>query len=338
MTTATVRAQNPFITLGLRKEALLGLPDNLIQEMVRSQYRVLAKARHPDTGGSPAAFRKLQWAFDELTRDETFSYWRNKLAQGPKSGVQKEESQAAALLEQLKLSERQNLRLWMAMAHPTAFGASAVHVRNLRILVTDILDGVMRSKILEATRRPGFWYDRRESKSNAYDLDIDARGRITRTTLKKVLFKKQAGRPEGIRPEWIEDRQQNNSYYWERTEQTQHFPGLQLVGSLNPQEMVVPDTNRNVTLGALLPGKIGKEHYDWVREGFPAEVFAPAYPFLHPMLRTLACVVACRVDQEKHLRFVILGQARAMVRTAKSETHPARKETSNVPGESLSDV
>lgn len=44
----------------------LGVPINASPEMVRTAYRVLAKKHHPDNGGDPELFRRLQGAMERF--------------------------------------------------------------------------------------------------------------------------------------------------------------------------------------------------------------------------------------------------------------------------------
>ena len=51
-----------------RQEALtvLGLPSSADSTAVKRAYRQLARHHHPDLGGDPASFRRLQHAFERL--------------------------------------------------------------------------------------------------------------------------------------------------------------------------------------------------------------------------------------------------------------------------------
>ena len=52
---------------------LLGVPTNATSYEIRRAYRRLARSAHPDRGGDPAEFIKIQGAYEALTNDSTGS-------------------------------------------------------------------------------------------------------------------------------------------------------------------------------------------------------------------------------------------------------------------------
>ena len=51
---------NPYVILGVRPEAST--------IVIKAAYRAMAKEKHPDAGGNPEDFKKIQEAYEEIMR------------------------------------------------------------------------------------------------------------------------------------------------------------------------------------------------------------------------------------------------------------------------------
>jgi hypothetical protein len=57
-------------TSGINWWQTLGVPVNASEELVRDAYKMLVKKHHPDLGGDPELFRRLQEAMDQFERSK----------------------------------------------------------------------------------------------------------------------------------------------------------------------------------------------------------------------------------------------------------------------------
>ncbi|MBF0551530.1 MAG: J domain-containing protein [Deltaproteobacteria bacterium] len=73
--------KNPFAVFGLTPEIVKALSNDQLKDLVRSNYRILLKAFHPDTGGKGERCVELNLAYESVNNkieDEGFQYWRDK--------------------------------------------------------------------------------------------------------------------------------------------------------------------------------------------------------------------------------------------------------------------
>lgn len=67
--------ETAVLVRGIDYYELLGVARDASQDEIRSAYRALAKAMHPDTGGTAGAFRLLREAYETLTDPERRQYY-----------------------------------------------------------------------------------------------------------------------------------------------------------------------------------------------------------------------------------------------------------------------
>jgi len=78
--------KNPFEILGLNPNILMGLSDEEIQLLVRSQYRALQRIHHPDMGGDAKKSMEINSAYNALTSSEYFKQYKKAFIK-PKAKV-----------------------------------------------------------------------------------------------------------------------------------------------------------------------------------------------------------------------------------------------------------
>jgi curved DNA-binding protein CbpA len=86
---------------------VLGLKECCSTDQVRAAYRRQSKTAHPDKGGSPEDFRRLQWAHDVLTDEDRREWWdTHEWDRGDRAKLEQAASQMLAnLLRQVLASD-----------------------------------------------------------------------------------------------------------------------------------------------------------------------------------------------------------------------------------------
>ena len=316
-----MRSTNPFHILGLRVELLQGLSDLQIHQIIKSQFRTLSMLYHPDTGGDRNKFQEIVWADDQLDvgkNPETYAHWKYKLKATRKNQVDDLTRRVEVAEDALDVLTLRLMDCWQALAHPTDFGLSVPLIRNRRFLMSDTLDCVLRMRSLEQ-RAYGHGSGLRSSflPGNAYDIDVDHKGRIYRAKLEKTEFDDRADIPD-LPNEWVEVRmQKGRSYYWNRVEEPVELVGYKLVGALD-HETMAPLKGRRTSIGELITGPALAGCSQVVEGGFTVAEFMPMMQFMRPFMRFQDFLIAGKSDG-KQMKFLVLGQARHSVKLKMKE-------------------
>ena len=129
------RQNNPFHILGLRADALRGLNDQQLDEVVQSAHRALAKIHHPDKGGRADAFQKISWARQQVSlTSETLEHWKERFFRLRREHLSEAEAVVDHQREQLADDREQLLDFCRSLCLHHDPGV-AHRMRNVRIML-----------------------------------------------------------------------------------------------------------------------------------------------------------------------------------------------------------
>ena len=315
MTTATNPITvNPFIVLGLHPDGCRRLDSESLMSLIKAHHLKLSAAFHPDRGGNVAKFKVVQWAFGQLnpkTDPDLYEYWCERFfSRRRRSGRAEAESQQ---LERGKEAVKTVKELWRSIVHPTQFGYSVVHARNIRFLLSDGMETLFQAKIRQSRQWSGPWPNQMAKNFRSIDLDVDAEGLLHKTFLTRINYDPRKETPIVPKP-WIEERspRSSSSYYWKREEKSIDYKDARLIGTLDVRDLSDDKTDQTVTMAALIPGSVCLEHYDWLEKGFPERSFAFALPAIRPWIRHFTYLIGAYWDGHQ-MRYIVFGQIRKVM-------------------------
>lgn len=314
---------NPFQTMGLTPQILVKLSNQQIGELVRSQYRILVRIKHPDVGGCESEFKEIQSAYEELDQvknPEKFQFHKAWYLKSKKD-------QMIAVKEKISLFEQEKDMLTGCLAsfwsglleQPGSVNTPVWKLRSGSIIVQDIF---YKKMVWKKTARKSHSSAGNHVKTGfevldpMYEIVIGCMGELN---LYDVSVQPYLPRIHGHPPrESLIPHPSGNPIYVKRQSNLKSLTGSSLLGTIvlpnhiidpkNPMGNVIWNPLREAT--ALLPPQNGEEMKPWLQ----ISQLKPYLPDLKPFLRvsdgnvrTLLVQIAFK---ESILKCNILGTVR----------------------------
>lgn len=301
-------ATNPFGTLGFTASFIRGYKDKDIVTIIKAQYRTLSRIHHPDLGGNPATFRKIQQAYEQLEDKDQYKYYKEQFLRVQKDKISDLYSQVA----EAQSSTDRILNIFAGYIQ--GLGAKdndkigILNIPRCMLLISDV--GEFHSYRRELSRMYGTggripgstWLD---IPNRTYDLEIAGDGGLTKYFVKKVrmLSAEHHNHFKGWCSKANEDQpNKSTSYCWIRTGEEIKLEGLTIVGTI-PEGIY--GTNQQQLVKSVISTTSQSGSYNPAAEGLSASEFAPLLDYMEPIIDSRRYLVAVKGDQER--RFVILG-------------------------------
>lgn len=326
--------KNPFTVLGFAQCAFKGLSDESIRSLVKAQFLALVTLHHPDRHGDVERFKEVQEAFDKLKEDFEFGYWKKSFLRNRKDQVaelEKAHHQTSAEVTALRSSLIEFLiarcRGKEIFQHPT-FGlkealVDTIGMGGFSIFNPPPVSAIMMDRLTELLRKQAL-EERRKAKaktsvygeisSGCFEFCISPEGVMTRQDLVKTYFDPRENWRPKVHKEWIElrDAPPTRSYYWKPEGKPVVVQGT-LIGSFPTKVLSDNRVQENPEVAGLIPTDVTPDDYKILERGYSAYEFEPYLRYILPRVMSGSLVIVAEGDDERSLRFKILGYARKIL-------------------------
>lgn len=304
------RVDNPFTTLGLNPAVVRGHTDDQIQAIIKTLYRTLSTMHHPDKGGSAVTFRKIASAYEVLSDQQEYLYWKELLL---RSSRQQVEAVRQELEKQIQTTEEDAQAAWDKLNevfYCWLAGKKPSFSKHppMRLRVTDIMRTFLRME--QRGDHSSFITPMDNSDvRGVFDLEIDAAGKMTKYYLTKVRAK-PSQIPKSIHPKWRhKGARPQDCFYWKRTGKRELVRGWKIIGTISEGAVIrtqYPPQPASFT-GFLRHTLAGKT-VERIALGYDEVEFEPVLNYLSPIIKPKSYLVAAKALPGGILRFTILGK------------------------------
>lgn len=300
---------NPFATLGISREALVGLTDEQAWSLVKAMHRALALIHHPDRGGNARRFRGLQQALEALDYDshpESFAEWKQRLSNRPATRLAESETKRALAEEAHSAVEQVLHDYWLACAGPVAAPEGAFNVFGIpaaRILVSeDLVSLFMRRQV-----SPWVYVPRSHVEF------VVAGGALRRFRMKELPASSED--VAALRPEqaaWgYKGSSKRAAYVLRRIDDGEPLRSTRILGGISSHDLSAGETTSRF-LAPLLDGMVATgDEVGTIRKGFTWEEFRRYCTAMRPWVAKGDLLVLATAGPTS--QFLVAGTIRGIV-------------------------